>query len=199
MSDGPSDAYKHHYPKGCIVDHSKPLITNSCDECGLSTPIMTYQSTGLSDPAYRKICSDCLNTQEYYDKDGDCSECDERPIMAGDLFTVPGKSELTEGTKYDSGKVPLELLPTQALEEVARVLDFGQKKYASWNWAKGFKWTRLIGAAIRHIYAYQRGEDKDPESGLSHLSHAACCILFLLQHEISNLGEDDRYKGFIKK
>lgn len=117
----------------------------------------------------------------------------------GVAHTVVGKLELTEGTKYDDSKIPVELLPTQALEEVAKVLDFGRRKYASWNWAKGFKWTRLIGAAIRHLYAYQRGEDKDPESGLSHAAHCACCILFLLQHELSNLGEDDRYKEFIKK
>ena len=111
---------------------------------------------------------------------------------------VKGKST-DVALKYDDNKIPVELLPTQALEEVAKVLAFGKKKYAAWNWAKGFKWTRLIGAAIRHIYAYQRGEDKDPESGLSHIAHAACCILFLLQHELSNLGEDDRYKDFIKK
>lgn len=100
--------------------------------------------------------------------------------------------------KFDTNKIPVELLPTQALEEVAKVLAFGAKKYDSWNWAKGFKWTRLIGAAIRHIFAYQRGEDKDSESGLSHIAHAACCLLFLLQHELSNLGEDDRYKEFNK-
>jgi hypothetical protein len=105
---------------------------------------------------------------------------------------------LKEATKYDCNKIPVELLPTQALEEIAKVLDFGRKKYDSWNWAKGFKWTRLIGAAIRHLYAYQRGEDKDPESNLSHIAHAGCCILFLLQHDISKLGEDDRYKEFIK-
>ena len=105
----------------------------------------------------------------------------------------------TPALKYDDNKVPVELLPTQALEEIAKVLDFGRKKYESWNWAKGFKWTRLIGAVIRHLYAYQRGEDKDSESGLSHIAHAGCCILFLLQHDISKLGEDDRYKEFIKK
>lgn len=106
--------------------------------------------------------------------------------------------EKSVALKFDDNKVPVELLPTQALEEIAKVLAFGAKKYDSWNWAKGFKWTRLIGAAIRHLYAYQRGEDKDPESGLSHLAHAGCCILFLLQHEISGLGQDDRFKGFQK-
>ena len=109
------------------------------------------------------------------------------------------KLKSRQGTKFDSGKIPLELLPTQALEEIAKVLDFGQKKYQSWNWAKGFKWSRLIGAAMRHLFLWKEGEDKDKESKLSHLAHLGCCVLFLLQHEISDLGKDDRYKGFIKK
>lgn len=105
----------------------------------------------------------------------------------------------TQGVKFDSNKIPVELLPTQALEEIAKVLAFGAKKYASWNWAKGMNWSRLIGACIRHLYAYARGEDKDPESGLSHIAHAGCCVLFLLQYDISKLGTDDRYKEFTTK
>lgn len=101
--------------------------------------------------------------------------------------------------KYDKGKVPLELLPTQALEEMAKVLAYGKIKYAEWNWSKGFKWGRLIGAAMRHLFAWQRGEDRDPETNLSHLAHLGCCVLFLLQHQISKLGKDDRHKEFIKK
>lgn len=100
----------------------------------------------------------------------------------------------TSATKYDTGKTPFELLPAPALEAIAEVLEFGRKKYASWNWAKGFTWSRLIGAALRHLFAFARGEDRDPESGLSHLAHAGCCILFLITHERCRLGTDDRYK-----
>lgn len=105
----------------------------------------------------------------------------------------------TPALKFDNEKIPVELLPTQALEEIGKVLAFGRKKYDAWNWSKGFKWSRLIGAAMRHLFAWQRGEDKDKESGLSHLAHLGCCVLFLLQHEISGLGEDDRHKEFTKK
>lgn len=97
-------------------------------------------------------------------------------------------------TKHDTGKTPFELLPAPALEAIAEVLAFGKNKYAAWNWAKGFTWSRLIGAALRHLFAFARGEDRDPESGLSHLAHAGCCILFLITHERCKLGTDDRYK-----
>ena len=114
-----------------------------------------------------------------------------------EMDTESGKTD--KAIKHDEEKIPVELLPTQALEEIAKVLAFGKVKYTAFNWAKGFKWTRLIGAAMRHLFAWQRGEDKDKESGLSHLAHLGCCVLFLLQHEISGLGEDDRYKEFTKE
>lgn len=98
------------------------------------------------------------------------------------------------GTKHDAGKPRPELLPSAALLEVAKVLEFGSRKYEDDNWRKGFKWKRLYGAALRHLLAHKEGEDKDPESGITHLAHATCCLLFLLEHELKGLGEDDRYK-----
>lgn len=95
--------------------------------------------------------------------------------------------------KADGDKVRPELLPVGPMLAIAEVLTFGAKKYADHNWRKGFKWTRLIGAAMRHLFAYARGENKDPETGLSHLAHLGCCVVFLLEHEQRGLGEDDRY------
>lgn len=101
---------------------------------------------------------------------------------------------MSGGTKNDQGKTRLELLPTAPLSMIAEVLDFGTKKYAAHNWRKGFDQSRLIGAALRHIMAYNEGEDLDPESGLSHMAHAGCCVLFLLEQIARNTGKDDRFK-----
>jgi hypothetical protein len=95
-------------------------------------------------------------------------------------------------TKFDQNKPPLDLLPWEAVEEVARVLDFGRQKYAAHNWRKGFLWTRLAAACLRHVFAWLSGQDKDPESGLSHIAHACCDLMFLLAHIVSELGKDDR-------
>lgn len=97
------------------------------------------------------------------------------------------------GTKNDAEKIRLDLLPTESLEEIAKVLTFGAKKYTDYNWTKGLKWSRLLGATLRHLFAFMRGEDKDPESGISHLAHAGCCILFLLYHEKHHIKLDDRH------
>ena len=102
-------------------------------------------------------------------------------------------SDTLGGKKNDSEKlVRPELLPVEALEEIAKVLAFGARKYEANNWRKGFKWMRTFGALLRHLYAWARGEDNDPETGLSHLAHAGCNVLFLLTFVLTKTGEDDR-------
>lgn len=101
---------------------------------------------------------------------------------------------MSGGLKYDTGKVPLELLPVEALIEIAKVMAFGAEKYGRHNWRKGMAWSRLVGAILRHLFAWMLEEDKDPESNLSHLAHAGCDILFLMSYELGGSGEDDRYK-----
>lgn len=108
------------------------------------------------------------------------------------LFGAPEPKETDEGRKDDAGKAPYELLAPEMLEDVAQVLAFGAGKYAPRNWEKGMRWGRVFGAAMRHLWAWWRGEDRDPETGLSHLAHAACCVMFLLAYEARGVGEDDR-------
>lgn len=95
--------------------------------------------------------------------------------------------------KHDSKKIRTDLFSTLALEEVAKVLAFGAEKYTSDNWRLGMDWRRLIGASIRHIFAFMRGDDNDEETGLSHIAHAMCCLMFLLEYQITNNGHDDRW------
>lgn len=87
------------------------------------------------------------------------------------------------GVKHDDGKLPLELLPTDALEEVAKVLQFGAAKYGRRNWEKGIAFSRLVGALLRHTFSWLRGETNDKETGYSHMAHAACECLFILAFE----------------
>ena len=98
-----------------------------------------------------------------------------------------------EGLKFDQDKIRLELLPFEALEEVGKVLTFGAKKYGDYNWTKGIKYSRLLGASLRHIFVWATGKENDEETGLNHLAHAACCLLFILTFILQNKTElDDR-------
>ncbi len=99
----------------------------------------------------------------------------------------------TEGVKHDSGKgIRPELIPPEAIEALGTVLAFGAKKYADRNWELGMDWGRVFGAAMRHLWAWWKKEDKDPETGYSHLWHAFTCIAFLLSYEQRKIGKDSR-------
>ena len=102
------------------------------------------------------------------------------------------------GARYNAGKPPLELLPLEALEDIAQVLDHGRRKYAPWNWAKGQSWMANLGCALRHLTAFQKGEDNDPGSGESHLAHAGCCLLFALHFQRHCKDMDDRPRELTK-
>ncbi len=100
------------------------------------------------------------------------------------MITDETNYDPTEGRKYDNDKPDYTLLPWDAVEDVVRVLDFGAKKYARDNWRYvDDAGIRYLAAAFRHLAAHARGEDIDPESGISHLAHAGCCVLFLLSLE----------------
>ncbi len=86
-----------------------------------------------------------------------------------------------QGRKFDTGKTDFSLLPLEPIEQVAKVMTFGAAKYERDNWQllKDGK-NRYFAACLRHLWAWAKGEYQDPESGLPHLAHAACCVLFLL-------------------
>ncbi len=98
------------------------------------------------------------------------------------------------GTKHDNGKPQLSLIPYSALEQEAKVMGFGAKKYSRHNYKKGFDYSRLIDAALRHVSQFNDGEDTDPESGESHLAHARCCLGMLIECIRLGTAKDDRYK-----
>lgn len=94
------------------------------------------------------------------------------------------KSSRGAGLKYDAGKLRYSLIPPVALAAIAKVLTFGAEKYApnSWQTVENAE-ERYLDALMRHIEAYRDGVHLDSESGISHLSHAACNIAFLLHFE----------------
>jgi len=88
---------------------------------------------------------------------------------------------MNEGRKDDEGKLDWLLLPYPQLETVIKVFEFGAKKYGINNWQKiDYPKPRYLSAAMRHLIARIKGQQVDEESGLPHLAHCVCCLLFLL-------------------
>lgn len=99
----------------------------------------------------------------------------------GEILKGTNQDITKEAVKYDSGKADWSLVPFEALEDMVKVLEFGAAKYSRHNWQMdgGFKWTRVLSSCLRHLFDWARGIDLDPESGLSHIAHAQCNLLFL--------------------
>lgn len=85
--------------------------------------------------------------------------------------------------KADAGKPRPSLLPAKALHDVVAVLEHGAQKYGVDNWRNVDDKRRYLDAALRHLMAVMEGglDEEDGDSGLPHLAHAACSLLFLLE------------------
>jgi hypothetical protein len=117
----------------------------------------------------------------------------ERHLPTGNPLPEPGaKARSDEALKFDKGKLRMELIDPVVLEALSRILTGGAIKYGAFNWAKGFEWSRVYGALLRHLNDWYNRKDTDPETGESHLHHAMCNIAFLISHETRGLGTDDR-------
>jgi hypothetical protein len=101
----------------------------------------------------------------------------------------PGSATL--GRKFDGGKLRYGLLPPLALKETVKVLTFGAQKYEpdNWKYVPDAK-RRYFDALQRHLWAWKEGEVLDPESGIHHLAHAMCCLMFLHEHDVKYSKDD---------
>jgi hypothetical protein len=99
---------------------------------------------------------------------------------------------MEKGVRYDEGKPRMDLIPGDALIEIAKVLSYGAAKYSDRNWEKGMDYHKLYAPIQRHLWKWWQGEELDEESGLHHLAHAACDILMLQATALRSIGTDDR-------
>lgn len=85
------------------------------------------------------------------------------------------------GRKDDGGKRRWSLIPWTELGLVVDVLTQGAVKYSAGNWqhVDGAR-ARYADATMRHFAAWMGGERLDGESGMPHLAHVACNVLFLM-------------------
>jgi len=102
------------------------------------------------------------------------------------------------GMRYNQGKIRYDLVEPHAYQDFVEVLTDGAIKYSDDNWRKGFSWRSVLASLKRHIAAFEKGEDYDPETGRLHISHAACNVHFLNAFYYIFPQGDDRPKRFLK-
>ena len=103
---------------------------------------------------------------------------------------------VTDESGGEKGKKLAQLgaMDPAALIELARVAGMGANKYEAFNYLKGYDWSLSFDAMQRHALLFWAGEDVDPESGLSHMAHAAWMALSLVSFAMRGLGNDDRFR-----
>lgn len=99
---------------------------------------------------------------------------------------------MEKANRYNKGKTAWSLIDYPSIEPMAKVLMYGCEKYDRDNWKKGLTVTSVIDSLMRHIVAFKQGETLDEESGLPHIGHAMCNLMFM-QYYLDNKPElDDR-------
>ena len=98
-----------------------------------------------------------------------------------------------DALRYNEGKSPMHLLPMWVLEEIAEHYGRGAKKYSDWNWLQGGSTNVCFGAMLRHISAWQQGEDLD-DLGSHHMAAVAWNAIALLHGYRTGVDRDDRPK-----
>ncbi len=103
--------------------------------------------------------------------------------------TARADSRLAAGCKNDAGKPRWDLMSFPFLDQVAQVLAAGAAEYGAENWRKvPDAGARYRAALFRHLSKFMCGEKRDPKSGLPHLAHAACNMMFLFEFEKNTAG-----------
>jgi len=157
---------------GALVPRGQDL----CDKCKQFNTYMGYDSEPVT-TGPKVVVEDILISREI-NPTCTCGPTETCPICK-DTKLAAGIAP-----KHDAGKLQYSLIPTCATKALAEVLTFGAKKYApnSWQGVENGE-RRYLDALYRHLEAYRSGEQSDPDSGLSHLSHAICNVAFLIHFE----------------
>lgn len=104
------------------------------------------------------------------------------------------EDHITTADRFDEGKPRMDLIPGDALEELGMIFLEACKKYDDRNWEKGMAWSKCHASLLRHLVAWSKGEDYDPESGRLHIGHVMWNAMALVSYQKRGIGKDDRHK-----
>lgn len=160
-------------PKGHSGDH-RAMISD-----GLLCKQWSQASEEPSKPDWAN-----MSQEEIEDRLYDLGKQHGKTKLCGELAKHAIKTR-AEGIKYDSQKPEPTLVPPNAIESVIKILTFGAQKYSRDGWKSlDDLHRRYLNACLRHLLEYQKGNPIDDESGMPHLAHAVCSLLFVLETDI---------------
>lgn len=152
-------------------------LKEKCEKCkGFE---FNFKAGGRFAPPYQNLCGVCVPDR----RARLMTQVEHEALLNGvadiEKMIVGVEATLKQGIKNDTGKPAFDLIEPHFLEDVAKVLTVGAKKYDVDNWKRGMSLGKAMGGVMRHLWAVLKGEWLDPETGLSHLAHATCGIMFI--------------------
>jgi len=118
--------------------------------------------------------------------------------LLGEPVMTPstGEVRMTSETGGQKGQklARFDLIPAGPLNRLAEHYGYGAFKYEDRNWERGYNWSLNFAALNRHLWAWWRGEDVDPDSehGTLHLTAVAWHAFALLEFMETKPEFDDR-------
>lgn len=97
--------------------------------------------------------------------------------------------------RYNEGKIQTREVYPAFILGIGDVLTKSREKYEAFNWCRPTKLSTPYESLMRHLMAFQMGEDFDKESGKHHLLHCATNLMFMYYHMMNNPQESDD-RGF---
>ena len=143
---------------------------------------------GVSDWRYDQFCDLCLFNDGQNEHPCSICEWDRNPATVPTMYEYDQKRPSTmnppdkiPGAKSDVGKLKLSDVPPEIIEAVAKVREFGNRKYSDpENW-KRVDPEKFHDAMLRHVlHSWTDWRVLDEESGLPAIFHIACNAAFLI-------------------
>lgn len=107
---------------------------------------------------------------------------------------IDGWGNPITSARYNEGKVQTREVDPAFILGIGEVLTKSRAKYDHFNWCKPTKLSTPYESMMRHIMAFQQGEELDKETQSHHLLHAATNLMFMYYHITNNPEEsDDRF------
>lgn len=94
-----------------------------------------------------------------------------------------GLKTIDKADRFNEGKPKWSLVHFQSMVPMIRVLEFGARKYAPFNWQKPMDLMEILESMQRHLAALFDGEVYDKESGISHMGHIQANSMFYNYHK----------------
>lgn len=92
-----------------------------------------------------------------------------------------------------SARIDFSLMDPNAMAELCLAMEEGGTKYGYYNYTVvGVKSRTYVAAAMRHLFKWLMGEERDPKTGVHHLGSTMACAMILLSAMARDKLVDDR-------